>query len=102
MWPFDKLTTGIVSQEIAKRLNGDDGAGNGIIFGNRLLEKDLQGFPGTAAQACPREGGDRQEASCSRIKYGTGSEEISAQDLRDAEDKMAMGNLLKYKPKIFV
>jgi len=27
-----------------------DGAGDGIIFGNRLPEKDLQGFPSVAAE----------------------------------------------------
>jgi len=53
------------------------------------------GFPGAPAKACPREGGDRQEASCSRIKYGTGSEEVSAQDLRDAQDKMPVGDLFE-------
>ena len=40
----------IKSEEIAEGLHGDDGAGDGIIFGDRLLEKDLQGFPGTAAE----------------------------------------------------
>jgi len=53
------------------------------------------GFPGATTKACPHEGGDRQEASCSRIKYGTGSEEVSAQDLRDAQDKMSMGHLFE-------
>jgi len=40
----------IESKEIAKRLHSDDGAGDGIIFRNRILEKTLQGFPGTAAE----------------------------------------------------
>jgi len=40
----------IESEEIAEGLDGDDGAGDGIIFGNRLLEKDLQEFPGAAAE----------------------------------------------------
>ena len=40
----------IESQKIAEGLNGDDGTGDGIIFGNCLLEKYLQGFPSAAAQ----------------------------------------------------
>ena len=40
----------IVSEEIAERLHGDDGAGDGIVLRDRLLEKDLQGFPGAAAE----------------------------------------------------
>jgi hypothetical protein len=44
------VTVRIMSDEIAKRLHGDDGAGDWIIFGNHLLEKDLQGFQGTAAE----------------------------------------------------
>ena len=64
---------------IAKRLPGDDGAGDGIRghlaarCPHRLLEKDLQGFPGATAQACPREGGDRSAASCHRESNGEGS-----------------------------
>ena len=40
----------IKSEEIAEGLHGDDGAGDGVIFGNRILEKNLQGFPGRAAE----------------------------------------------------
>ena len=40
----------IESEKIAESLDSDDGAGDGIVFGNRILEKNLQGFPGTAAQ----------------------------------------------------
>jgi len=40
----------IESEGIAEGLDGEDGAGNGIIFGNRLLEKDLQGFAGATAE----------------------------------------------------
>ena len=39
----------IVSPEITERLHGDDGAGDGISFRNRILEKGLQRFPGAAA-----------------------------------------------------
>jgi hypothetical protein len=31
-------------------LDTDDRSGDGIIFGNRMLEKNLQGFPGAAAE----------------------------------------------------
>ena len=74
------VTVGIMSDEVAKRLHGDDGAGDGIIFGNHLLEKDLQGFPGAAA-----EGGKKLPVI----------EEVSAEDLRDAEDEMTVGYLLE-------
>ena len=40
----------IESQKIAEGLNGNDGAGDGIIFVNRLLKKDLQGFPGAPTE----------------------------------------------------
>jgi len=70
----------IESEEIAECLHGDDGAGDGIIFGNRLLEKDLQGFPGATAQIM-------QKLSI--------IEKVPAQDLRDAEDEMPVGNLFE-------
>ncbi len=47
---------GIETEEVAEGLDSDDGAGNGIVLVNRILEKNLQGFPGTAAQIgkkCP-------------------------------------------------
>jgi hypothetical protein len=40
----------IESEKIAEGLDSDDCAGAGIVFRNRLLEKDLQGFPGAAAE----------------------------------------------------
>ena len=40
----------IESEEVAEGLDSDDCAGDGIIFRNRLLEKNLQGFPGAAAE----------------------------------------------------
>ncbi len=46
----EDVAVGIESEKIAKGLDGDDGAGNGIILRNRLLEKDLQGFPGAAKE----------------------------------------------------
>ena len=39
----------IESEKIAEGLDSDDGAGDGIVFRNCILEKDLQGFPGAAA-----------------------------------------------------
>jgi hypothetical protein len=41
---------GIESEEIAKGLDGDDRARNGIPFRYRLPKKEFQGFPGAAAQ----------------------------------------------------
>jgi len=38
----------------------------------------------------------RQEASCSPIRSRTGSEKVTAENLRDAEDEVPMGRLLKY------
>ena len=70
----------IVSQEIAEGLHGDDGAGDGIIFRDHCLEKCLQGFP------------------CATAEIGKEFpvvEEVSAEDLRDAEDKMPVRNLLE-------
>jgi hypothetical protein len=45
----------IESEEVAKALNSNDCAGDGVVLMDRLLlvpfrvEKDLQGFPGTTA-----------------------------------------------------
>jgi len=44
------MAVGIESEEIAKGLDGNDGAGDGVPFRYRLLKKELQGFPGAAAQ----------------------------------------------------
>jgi hypothetical protein len=72
---------GIKSEEISKTLNSNDRAGDGIIFGNRLLEKDLQGFPGTAAEIS---------------KKLPIIEKVTTEDFREAKDKMPVGNLLEY------
>jgi hypothetical protein len=76
----ENVGVGIVSQEIAEGLHGDDGAGDGIIFGDRLLEKDLQGFPGATAQI-----GKKLPVI----------EKVSAKNLRDAEDEMPVRYLLE-------
>jgi len=75
------VAVGIQSEKIAEGLDSDDGAGDGIVFGNRILEKDLQGFPGTAAEI-------GQQLSI--------VEEVTAEDLRDAEYEMPVRNLLEY------
>jgi len=41
---------GIKSEKVAEGLDSDDGAGDGIVFRNRILDKDLQRFPGATAQ----------------------------------------------------
>jgi hypothetical protein len=70
----------IESEKIAEGLGSDDCAGDGIIFGNRLLEEDLQGFPGAAAQI-----GKKLPIV----------EKVSAEDFRDAEYEMSVRNLLE-------
>ena len=40
----------IESEKITKGLDGDDGTGDGIVFSDRILEKNFQGFPGATAQ----------------------------------------------------
>ena len=75
------MAVGIKSQEVAKSLDGDDRAGNGIPLRHRLPKKELQGFPGAATQVG---------------KQVPVIEEIPAQDFRDTEYDMAVGNLLKH------
>jgi hypothetical protein len=72
------MTVGIESEEVAKGLDGDDGAGDGILLRHSLLKKELQGFPGAATQIG---------------KKIPVIEKIPAQDFRDAEDDMSVGNL---------
>ena len=38
------------NEEIAEGLHGDYGAGTGIVFRDRILEKNLQGFPCATAE----------------------------------------------------
>jgi hypothetical protein len=47
--PLPEYGRGIVSDEITEGLDGDDGAGDGIILGDHRMEKDLQGIPCRAA-----------------------------------------------------
>jgi len=71
---------GIESEEIAEGLDSNDGAGDGNVFMNGILEKDLQGFPGAAAQI-----GKKLPVI----------EEVTAEDFRDAEYEMTVGDLLE-------
>jgi hypothetical protein len=70
----------MMSDEIAKRLHSNDGAGDGVVLRDCLLDENLQSVPGTAAQV-------GQEFSI--------IEEIFSQNLRDAKDDMPMGNLFE-------
>ena len=64
------IEVGIKSKEVAKRLHSNDGAGDGIVFRNRILKKNLQGFPGAATEI-----GQQLPIV----------EEVTAKDLRDAD-----------------
>ena len=70
----------VQAEEIAEGLHGDNGAGDGIVLRNRILEKSLQGFPGAAAEI-----GKKLPVI----------EEIPTEDLRDAEDEMTVRGLLE-------
>jgi hypothetical protein len=69
------MTVGIESEEVAKGLEGNGGAGDGILLRHRLLKKELQGFPGATTQIG---------------KEIPVIEEVPAQDFRDAEDDMSV------------
>ena len=71
---------GIESEKIAKRLHGDDGAGDGIVFRNRILEKNLQGFPCATAQI-----GKKLPVI----------QKVTAEDFRDAEYEMTVRDLFE-------
>ena len=70
----------IESKEIAEGLHGDNSAGDGIIFRNRMLEKNLQGFPGAAA-----EGGKKFSII----------QKVATKNLRNTEHKMPVRNLFR-------
>lgn len=69
----------IETKEIAEGLYGDDGARDGIDLRNRFLEKEFQGFPGTATEIG---------------KKFSIEKKVTAQHLWEAENKMPVGNLL--------
>jgi hypothetical protein len=72
------MAVGIEAEKIAEGLNGDDGSRDRILFLYDLLQENLQGFPGVAAQI---------------MEQTTIIEKVAAQDLRNAKDKMTVGNL---------
>jgi len=69
---------GILPQNVV--LDTDGHAGDGIIFRNRMLEKNLQGFPGAAA-----EGGNELPV----VK------KIPAENLRNTEYEMPVGYIFE-------
>jgi len=73
------VAVGIETEEVAEGLDSDYGAGNGIVFVNRILEKNLQGFPCRAAEIGKK---------CPIV------EEVTVEDFRDAEYKMPVGGFL--------
>ena len=76
----EDMAVRIKSEKIAEGLDSDDGARNGIVLWDRLLVKDLQGFPGRAAEIGKK---------LSIIQ------EVAAKDFREAEDEMPVRNLLE-------
>ena len=76
----EDVAVGIEAEEVTESLDCDNGAGDGIIFGNHILDEYLQGFPGAPAQI-----GQKLPVI----------QEVTAQDLRDAKDKMPMGTFLR-------
>jgi hypothetical protein len=80
------MAVGIESEEVAEGLDGDDGAGDGILLRQPPPEERASGIP-------RRSDSDRKEDSGSPIRSRTGSEKVTAEDFRDAEDDMSVGNL---------
>jgi hypothetical protein len=74
------VAVGIETEEIAEALDSDDGAGDGNVFVNRILEKNLQGFPGRAAQIG---------------KKPPVIQKVTAEDFGDAEYEMTVGDLFE-------
>ena len=75
------VTVRIESEKIAEGLDSDDGAWDGIIFRNRILDKNLQGFPGAAAEIS---------------KKLPVIEEIPTEDFRYAEYEMTVRSFLEH------
>jgi len=70
----------IEPEEVAEGLDGDDRAGDGLLFRNSLLHKNFQGFPCAAAET--------------REKFSV-VKKIPAQDFGDAENEMPVRNFLE-------
>jgi hypothetical protein len=75
------MAVGVGPKKVAKSLDGNDGARDGIPFRHRLQQKELQGFPGAAAQI--------------REKIPV-IQKIPKRDFRDGEDEMPVRNLLEH------
>jgi len=45
-----RLAMGVKTEEITKRLDSDGRDGDWVLLGDRLLKRDLQGFPSPATQ----------------------------------------------------
>jgi hypothetical protein len=74
------VTVGIEYEEVSEALNSNDCAGDGIVFRNRILDKNFQGFP------------------CAATEIGKKLpivQEVTAEDFRDTEDDMPVGDLLE-------
>ena len=74
------MAMGVEPQKIPKRLDRNDRSRRPIPLWNRLLEKYPQGLPSATTQF---------------RKQRTVVEEVTAQDFRDAEDNVTMGNLFQ-------
>ena len=42
------MAVGVEAEQIAESLDGDDGAKEGILFRDRILQEDFQGLPSAA------------------------------------------------------
>ena len=70
----------IESKKVAEGLDGNDSTGDGFLFGNRMLHKNLHGFPRAAAETG---------------KKLSVIQEIPAKDFRNTENEMSMRHLLE-------
>jgi len=77
---YEDVAVRIESKEVAEGLHGDNSAGDGIIFRNRIPDKTLQRFPGAAA-----EGGKKLPIV----------EKRTAEDFRYTEHEMPVRNLFR-------
>jgi hypothetical protein len=75
------MTMGVETEEVPEGLDGNDGAGERVPFGNDIPYEDLQRFPGTATQI---------------VQKKAIIEDVPSQDLRDAEDEMPVGHLFEH------
>jgi len=76
----EDVAVGVESEEVAKGLDGNDGARDVFLFRHCLLDKNLKGFPRATAQIGKK---------LSIIQ------EVTAEYLRDAENKMTVRHLFE-------